>query len=117
MAARSKKKGGSKADDAPGTPMDMWVARARGAGALIGFAIAFWICHRQGFTTTDAVLRGLIGAVALSLVSWWSALLVIQALMRAAAVQTTPDGYDAAQAQAQARAQAAAASAAAGETS
>jgi len=119
MAARSKKKGGSKADDAPGTPMDMWVARARGVGALLGFAIAFWICHRQGFTTTDAVLRGLMGAVALSLVSWWSALLVIQALMRAAAVQTTRDGYDAAQAQAQARAQAqaAAASAAAGETS
>lgn len=101
MAARAKKgaaaKGGAEAE----TPMNTWVVRARGIGALLGFTIAFWICHRQGFPTTDAVLRGLIGAVALSLVSWWSALLVIQALMRAAVVQTTRDGYAAAQAQAQ----------------
>ena len=111
MAARPAKRGGAKGGGAPTTPMDMWVARARGVGALIGFAIAFWICHRQGFTTTDAVLRGLIGAVALSLVSWWSALLVIQALMRAAAVETSRGGDDAAQAQG------AAARAAAGEGS
>ena len=106
MPPRGKKKAAAEAAATAETPMDAWVARARGAGALIGFAIAFWICRRQGFPMTDAVLRGLIGAVALSLVSWWSALLVIQALMRAAAVQTTAESYAAAQAQAHAHAQA-----------
>ena len=47
------------------------------------------------------MLRGLVGALALSLVAWWSALLVIQALMRAAVVQTTAEGYAEAQARAQ----------------
>ena len=56
--------------------------------AILGFLIAFQVCRGQGFGTSDAILRGLGGAIAMSLVAWWSALLVIQALMRSAAAQT-----------------------------
>ena len=109
--ARTAKKGGSRGGgDAVASPMDTWISRARGVGAILGFLIAFWVCRRQGFTLTDAALRGLVGAIALSLVAWWSSLLIIQALMRAAADQTTREAYAAAaEAQAQAQAQAAAA--------
>ncbi len=107
MAGRSAKGKGRSAEETPASPMDTWISRARGAGALVGFVIAFWVCRRQGFDVTDAALRGLIGAVGLSLVTWWSSLLVIQALMRAAAAQTTRDAYAAAEAQAAARAPAA----------
>ena len=109
MASRTPKKKG--ADEAPPSPMEMWISRTRAVGALLGFAIAFWVCRRQGFDMADAALRGLIGAVALSLVTWWCALLVIQALMRSAADQTRRAAEAAAQEAARARAQAAAAAA------
>jgi hypothetical protein len=115
MASRATKKKGA-AEDAPPSPMDTWIGRARGVGAILGFLIAYWVCRRQGFDMADAALRGLIGAVALSLVAWWSSLLVIQALMRSAAEQTAREAQAAAQAQARAQAEARAASAsAAGE--
>jgi hypothetical protein len=77
------KKGG----EAAVSPMEEWVARARGIGLVLGFAITFWVCRGQGFVLADAVLRGLVGAAILSVVAWWSALLIIQALMRAAVAQ------------------------------
>jgi len=83
-------------DAAQGSPMALWVGRARAMGGLAGFAVAFWICRGQGFPVADAVLRGLVGAVAMSLVAWWSALLVIQALMRAAAAQADREALEAA---------------------
>jgi hypothetical protein len=82
------------------SPMALWMGRARATGALVGFAIAFWVCRGQGFPLADAVLRGLVGAVAMSLVSWWSALIVIQALMRSAAAQAHREALAAAQAEA-----------------
>ncbi len=85
--AATKAKGNTKGAAAAG-PMDAWISRARGIGAILGFLIAFQVCRGQGFATSDAILRGLGGAVVLSLVAWWSALLVIQALMRSAAAQT-----------------------------
>lgn len=116
MAARSAKKGASRGGEeaAVASPMDMWISRARGMGAIIGFLIAFWVCRRQGFGLTDAALRGLIGAIGLSLVAWWSSLLIIQALMRAAADQTNREAH-AAVAEAQARAAERATATAAGE--
>ena len=78
-------RGGADAT-APG-PLEVWVARARGAGGLVGFAIVFWACRTGDFSVVDATLRALVGATALSLVAWWSALLVVQALMRSAAAQ------------------------------
>ncbi len=86
--AAAKGKGAAAKAAPPASPMEAWVSRARGIGAIIGFLIAFQVCRGQGFAMADAVLRGLVGAVAMSLVAWWSALLVIQALMRTAAAQT-----------------------------
>ena len=81
-------KGGAARGAPPPSPMDAWISRARGIGAIVGFLIAFQVCRGQGFPLADAILRGLGGAVAMSLVAWWSALLVVQALMRTAAAQT-----------------------------
>lgn len=100
-----KKKGAADADAAP-SPMELWIGRARGVGAILGFLIAFWVCRRQGFDLADAALRGLVGAVGLSLAAWWSSLLIIQALMRSAADQTNREAYAAAEAQARAQAEA-----------
>ncbi len=88
------------AEAASESPMALWMGRARAVGALVGFAIAFWVCRGQGFPLADAVLRGLVGAVAMSLVAWWSALIVIQALMRSAAAQANREALAAAQAEA-----------------
>jgi hypothetical protein len=74
-------------DAAPVTPMALWVGRARAAGALLGFAAGLWVCHRQGLGLADSTLRALLAAAGFSLVAWWSALLAIQGLMRAAAAQ------------------------------
>lgn len=82
--AKGKGKGG---DAPPVSPMQFWVTRAKGAGALVGFAIAFHVTRGQGFAMPDAIFRGLAGAVAMSLVAWWSSLMVITALMRSAAAQ------------------------------
>ena len=93
-------KGTKAGADAAESPMALWIGRARAIGGLVGFAIAFWVCRGQGFPVADAVLRGLVGAVAMSLVSWWSALIVIQALMRSAAEQANREALAAAQAEA-----------------
>ena len=77
-----------KGDGDTVSPMEEWVSRARGIGLILGFAVSFYVCRGQGFPMADAVLRGLVGAAVLSVFAWWSALLVIQALMRAAAAQT-----------------------------
>ena len=62
----------------------LWTQRARGIALLLGFGIAYWISRGEGLPPSDAILRGVIGAFAMSLVCWWCALLVIQALMRTA---------------------------------
>lgn len=67
--------------------MRLWVGRARAAGALAGFALGMFVCRRAGIPLADATLRSLAAGAALSLVSWWSTLLVLQALIRTAAVQ------------------------------
>lgn len=86
------KRAGADGAAADATPTELWVGRARAGGALLGFAVVFWVCHRAGFGVVDATLRGLAGAIALSLISWWSALLALQGLMRAAAAQRQRDG-------------------------
>ena len=83
--------------------MEEWVTRARGMGLVIGFVIAFMVCRNQGFPMADAILRGLVGAAVLSVVAWWSALMVIQALMRAAAAQAVREAEVAAAQMAAAR--------------
>lgn len=98
--AKDKKKGADAKKGAAETPMQIWITRARGVGALIGFAVSWWVCRGQGFAMSDAILRGLMGAVAMSLVAWWSALLVIQALMRSAVAQAAREARQAAVAQA-----------------
>lgn len=97
MAKDAKAKSKGKGDAAPTaepTPEEMaaakmrlWVSRARAGGALVGFALGMWVCDRAGIPLVDATLRSLVAAVGMSLVAWWSTLLVIQALMRTAAVQ------------------------------
>ena len=105
MAGRSAKKGGSRDEEQAPSPMEMWIGRARGVGAILGFLIAFWVCRRQGFDVADAALRGLVGAIGLSLVAWWSSLLIIQALMRSAVDQTNREALAAAEAQSRAQAE------------
>ena len=86
--AKGKGKGkGKGTGDAAASPMQFWVTRAKGAGALLGFVIAFYVTRGQGFAMPDAIFRGLGGAIAMSLIAWWSALMVITALMRSAAAQ------------------------------
>ncbi|MEQ8835040.1 MAG: hypothetical protein RIB67_11445 [Miltoncostaeaceae bacterium] len=84
-------KGAAPADPTPeelaAAKMRLWVGRARAGGALLGFALGMWVCRRAGIPLVDATLRSLVGAAVLSLVAWWSTLLVIQALMRTAAAQ------------------------------
>ena len=91
MAEKKGTKAGAgkgKGGDVPSaSPMQLWVTRAKGAGALVGFAIAFHVTRGQGFTMSDAIIRGLGGAIAMSLVAWWSTLMVITALMRSAVAQ------------------------------
>jgi hypothetical protein len=67
--------------------MRLWVGRARAGGALAGFALGMLVCRRAGIPLVDATLRSLLAGAALSLVSWWSTLLVLQALIRTAVVQ------------------------------
>ncbi|WP_217915219.1 hypothetical protein [Miltoncostaea marina] len=86
------------------SPLGLWVGRARAVGALVGFAVVFWACRNGGFGAVDATLRGLLGAAALSLVSWWSALLVVQALVRSAVAQAHREARAAAERVAAARA-------------
>jgi hypothetical protein len=83
---------GAAAKDAAAGPsaVAVWAGRARAIGALIGFAVAFWVSRRAGIGTTDAALRGLLGAVAFSLVTWFAALLVIGGLVRTAATRPAP---------------------------
>lgn len=95
MAAKEKGKGKGAAGSEP-SPMEEWVTRARGVGLVVGFLVAFLVCRDQGFPMADAILRGLVGAAVLSVVAWWSALMVIQALMRAAAAQAVREADDAA---------------------
>jgi hypothetical protein len=98
------KKGGAKgAAQAEASPMEEWVTRARGVGLVVGFLIVFLVCRNQGFPIADAILRGLVGAAVLSVVAWWSALMVIQALMRAAAAQARAEAEAAAAQMAAAR--------------
>ncbi len=85
--SKSDKQKGKKGGGPTTSPMEAWVAKAKGLGAVIGFAVAFWVCRGQGFSVPDAILRGLGGAMVMSLVAWRSALMVIQALMRAAVAQ------------------------------
>lgn len=100
----AKEKGpakGAKGGKAPAaSPMEIWVTRARGIGAIVGFLVAYKVCRGQGFAQPDAIIRGLGGAIAMSLVAWYSALLVIQALMRSAAAQAVREEQAAAAAQA-----------------
>lgn len=103
------KQAATRKDPPAETPMALWVGRVRAMGGLIGFAVAFWVCRRQGLPMPDAVLRGLIGAAAMSLVAWWSSLMVIQALMRSAAAQAQREARAAAEAHAAAAAAAEAA--------
>lgn len=104
MAAKGGETGKGRGKDGAGaSPMEEWVARARGVGLVVGFLVAFAVCHRQGFPLADAVLRGLVGAAVLSVVAWWSALMVIQALMRAAAAQAVREAEAAAAQMAAAR--------------
>jgi type VI protein secretion system component VasK len=102
MGARRKADGGGAAQSEV-SPMEEWVTRARGIGLVAGFLIAFLVCRGQGFPMADAMLRGLVGAALLSVVAWWSALMVIQALMRAAAAQARAEGEAAAAQMAAAR--------------
>jgi hypothetical protein len=101
-----KKKDTGKTAAAEASPMEEWVTRARGVGLVVGFLVAFMVCRNQGFPLADAILRGLVGAAVLSVVAWWSALMVIQALMRAAAAQAVREAEAAAAQMAAARAEA-----------
>jgi hypothetical protein len=67
--------------------MRLWVGRARAGGALVGFILGMFVCRRAGIPLADATLRSLLAGAALSLVAWWSTLLVLQALIRTAAVR------------------------------
>lgn len=80
-----KKDGAKAAKDGEGPgAIGVWTQRARGVGLLIGFAVAFWVSRREGLPMSDAALRGVLGALAMSVVCWWCALLVITALIRSA---------------------------------
>jgi len=86
-------KGAESADGAVG----LWTQRAQGIGLILGFGIAYWISRGEGLPTSDAILRGVLGALAMSLVCWWCALMVIQALMRTAVTRQNEGAMAAAQ--------------------
>ncbi|MFN8109689.1 MAG: hypothetical protein U0Y82_07560 [Thermoleophilia bacterium] len=90
MAEKKAKaaKGGKQGKGAKGAQPNavaLWTQRARGIGLLLGFAIAFWVSRGEGLPTEDCLLRGVGGAIALSVVTWWCSLMIIQAVMRTAA--------------------------------
>lgn len=77
---------GARTGEAPAGAgaVGVWTQRARGAGLLMGFAVTTLVSRREGLPLADSALRGVAGALAMSLVCWWCALLVITALMRSA---------------------------------
>lgn len=62
----------------------VWTQRAKGIGLLVGFAIAFLVSRGEGLPLADAALRGVVGALAMSVVCWWCSLMVITGLIRSA---------------------------------
>lgn len=62
----------------------VWTQRARGVGLLVGFAVTFLVARGEDLPVADAALRAVVGAFVMALVCWWSALMVITALMRSA---------------------------------
>lgn len=86
--AKDEDKGKDKkgASDAERGVIDHWTQRAKGIGLLAGFAVAFLVSYRAGLPWPDATIRGVVGALVMSVVAWWCALMVIQGLMRTAVV-------------------------------
>lgn len=82
--AKAAAKKGKKGEPEQQNAVAAWTQRARGIGLLLGFGVAFWVSRGEGLPTPDCVLRGVVGGLAMSLVTWWCALMVIQALMRTA---------------------------------
>lgn len=76
----------AKADEPAAMPgsIGIWTQRARGVGLLLGFAVAFLVSRREGLPLSDAALRGVIGALVMSVIAWWCSLLVITGLIRTA---------------------------------
>jgi len=83
-----------QADAAQGA-ISVWTQRARGVGLLLGFAVTFLVSRSEGLPVADSALRGVLGALAMSLVTWWSALLVITGLMRSAVARQNAEIADA----------------------
>ncbi len=81
-----RKGGGAAAETAakdPG-PIGVWTQRARGIGLLIGFAVTFLVSRNEGLPVADSALRAVGGALVMSVVCWWCALMVITGLIRTA---------------------------------
>jgi hypothetical protein len=98
MAKTKKTTTSDSAGAGDGGPIAVWTQRARGVGLLIGFAVTFLVSHGEGLPLADSVLRGVLGAFAMSLVAWWCALMVIRALMRSAVARQNDDVRAAAEA-------------------
>lgn len=87
MAKTGAKQKGAAAADAGGPgegAIAVWTQRAKGIGLLVGFAVAFLVSRREGLPLADAALRGIVGALAMSVVCWWCSLMVITGLIRSA---------------------------------
>jgi hypothetical protein len=74
---------GAASSDDPGA-IGLWTQRARGVGLLIGFAVTFLVSRGEGLPVADSALRGVVGALVMSVVCWWCALMVITGLIRTA---------------------------------
>ena len=52
------------------------IRRAKGWGGLAAFIIVFWLGHRAGLATADAVVRALLGGVVGYVLAWAGAVAV-----------------------------------------
>lgn len=61
--------------------VNAWVGWARAWGGVVGFALATLLARMGGMPWSDAMLRGLVGALILSFTAWWCTLLIFRGLI------------------------------------
>jgi hypothetical protein len=73
---------GKTADDAGGIRLSRHpratrdIRRAKGWGGLVAFVAVFWLGHRAGLATADAIVRALLGGVVGYVLAWAGAVAV-----------------------------------------
>lgn len=82
VKGKKQKKGKAVAPGGEINQVNAWVSRMRTYGGLAGFGLVLLLSRLGGVPWSDAIVRGLIGALVLSFIAWWCTLLVFRALIR-----------------------------------